>query len=125
MKGYLDIDIGDISKYNEDLVSYNKTIQFYTDIYQNYGWEKHDSIENCTEEEKEIIEGEYCSRKLSGNLNFSKPLELRVGRIVIEFFDDCPKTVANFKVGVSYFIPVCIILFFVGSVHGRKRKIKI
>jgi cyclophilin family peptidyl-prolyl cis-trans isomerase len=96
-KAFLEIDIGDVVKYNEDLASYNRTAQFYGEIYQNYGWEKQDLIENCTEEEKEIIEGEYCSRKLNGNLNFTKPLDLRVGRIVIEFFDDCPKTVANFK----------------------------
>lgn len=124
MKAYLDIDIGDNSKYNEDLDSYNRTVKFYLEIYQNYGWEKHDSIENCTEEEKEIIQGEHAARKHSGSLSFRKPKDLRAGRIIIEFFDDCPKTVANFKVRLlkqfSYLPNRCI-----GLVYWGKRKIKI
>jgi len=96
IQAFLDIDIGDYTKYAEEVSSYNRTTKFYTEIYRNYGWEEK-SVENCTEEEKELVEIEFTSRKLDGSLRFAKPVDIRAGRVVLELFDDCPKTTANFK----------------------------
>jgi hypothetical protein len=96
-KAFISIDIGDPAKFSQDLADYERTTKFYNEIYQSYGWEEK-KVDNCSTEEIELIEGEYSSRKLQGKLRFNKPNELRVGTLTIELYDDCPKTVANFRV---------------------------
>jgi hypothetical protein len=61
-------------------------------------------VDQCNEEECEILSSEYASRRLEGRMSCVAPTTLRAGRIVIELYDDCPKTVTNFKVMEGSFI---------------------
>eukprot|EP00298_Acanthocystis_sp_HF-20_P010107 c18680_g1_i2.p1 GENE.c18680_g1_i2~~c18680_g1_i2.p1 ORF type:complete len:242 (+),score=124.33 c18680_g1_i2:41-766(+) len=97
-KVFLTIDIGDKDAYEKSKAAFERAEKFLKQEGASLGLPN--SFEKMDEEQKEMAQEMYRLNPTwqnQGDMLTTRPTPLTVGRIVIELFDDVPKSLDNFK----------------------------
>ncbi|WIA20264.1 hypothetical protein OEZ85_006099 [Tetradesmus obliquus] len=99
MKVFLDIDIGDAAKYQQESAAYQRAVDFMQQCGSQYGLSG--NLADLDEEGLQMLREGYSNDpnwNSKGEMSTEQPPPLRAGRIVAELFDkEVPKTVENFR----------------------------